>query len=47
MVKKFFKHCFIGSIGFDDYLTGSSLAVSCSHQSDLVLVVQLAYTNKS
>jgi len=44
-VKEFFDLCFIGSVGFDDRLTDSSLAVSCSLQSDLVLVVQLTYTN--
>jgi len=43
--KEFFDLCFIGSVGLDDYLTDSSLAVSCSLQSDLVLVVRLAYTN--
>ena len=41
----FFDLCFIGSVGFDDYLTDLSLAKSCSLQSDLVLVVRLAYIN--
>ena len=44
--KEFFALCFIGSVGFDDHLTESSLAVSCSLQSALLLVVQLAYNNK-
>jgi len=44
--KNFFDLCFIGSVGFDNHMTDSSLAVSCSLQSNLVLVVQLAYTNK-
>jgi hypothetical protein len=43
--KEFFDLCFIGSVGFDDYLTDSSLPVACSLQSDLVLVVRLSYTN--
>jgi hypothetical protein len=43
--KIFFDLCFIGSVGFDNDLTDSSLAVPCSLQSDLVLVVWLAYTN--
>jgi hypothetical protein len=43
--KEFFDLCFIGSVDFDDDLTDSSLEVSCSLQSDLVLVVRLAYTN--
>jgi hypothetical protein len=43
--KEFFDLCFIGSVGFDDHLTDLSLAVSCSPQSDLVLVVRLAYTS--
>jgi len=43
--KNFFDLYFIGSVGFEDHLTDSSLAVSCSLQSFLVLVVQLAYTN--
>jgi hypothetical protein len=38
--------CFIGSVSFDDHLTNSSLAVSCSLQSVLALVVQPAYTDK-
>ncbi|MGD8664330.1 MAG: hypothetical protein PVH37_30660, partial [Desulfobacterales bacterium] len=41
-----FDLCFIGSVGFDDHLTDSSVAVSCSLHSALVLVVQPAYTNK-
>ena len=40
--KNFFDLCFIGSVGFDDDLTDSSLAVSCSLQSNLVLVVRLS-----
>jgi hypothetical protein len=44
--KNFFDLCSIGSVSFDDYLTDSSLAVSCSLQLALVLVVQLADTNK-
>jgi len=44
--KNFFDLYFIGSVSFDDHLTDSSLAVSCLLQSALVLVVQLAYTNK-
>jgi hypothetical protein len=44
--KNFFDLCFIGSLSFYDHLTDSSLAVSCSLQSALLLVVQLAYTNK-
>jgi hypothetical protein len=40
--KEFFDLCFIGSVDFDDDLTDSSLEVSCSLQSDLVLVVQLS-----
>jgi hypothetical protein len=43
--KEFFYLCFIGSVGFDDCLTDSSLPVSCSLQLNLVLVVRLAYTN--
>ncbi len=43
--KNFFNLCFIESVGFDDYLTDSSLAVSCSLQSKLVLDVRLAHTN--
>ena len=46
-LKRIFNLCFIGSVGFDDHLTDSSLAVSCLLQLDLVLVVQLTYTNKS
>jgi hypothetical protein len=45
-IKEIFDLCFIGSVGFDDYLTDSLLAVPCSLQSALVLVVQLADTNK-
>ena len=44
-LKEFFDLCFIGAVGFDDYFTDSSLAVSYFLQSDLVLVVRLAYTN--
>jgi len=44
-LKEFFDLCFIGSAGFHDHLTDSSLVVSCSLQSNLVLVVQLAYNN--
>jgi hypothetical protein len=44
-LKEFFNLCFIGSVGLDDYLTDSSLAIYSSLQSDLVLVVRLAYTN--
>jgi hypothetical protein len=44
--KNFFDLYFIGSVSFDDHLTDSSVAVSCSLQSALVLVVQLAYGNK-
>jgi hypothetical protein len=44
--KNFFDLCFSGSVSFDDHLTDSSLVVSCSLQSALVLVVQLAYTDK-
>jgi hypothetical protein len=43
--KEFFDLCFIGSVGFDDYLTDPSLAISCSLPSDFVLVVRLAYSN--
>jgi len=38
--------CFIGSVGFDDHSTDSSLAVSCLLQPDLVVVVLPAYANK-
>jgi len=44
--KNFFDLCFIGSLSSDDHLTDSSLAVSCSLQSALVLIVKPAYTNK-
>jgi len=44
-LKEFFDLFFIGSVGFDDYLTDSSLEVSCPFQSYLVLGIQLAYTN--
>jgi len=43
--KEFFDLCFIGSVGFDDHLADSSLALSSSLQSDLVLSVRLADTN--
>ena len=43
--ENFFDLCFIGSVGFDDQLTGSSFTVFCSLRSVLVLVFQLAYTN--
>jgi hypothetical protein len=45
-LKEFFDLCFIGSVGFDECLIDSSLAVSCLRQSTLVLVVKLAYSNK-
>jgi hypothetical protein len=43
--KEFFDLCFIGSAGFDDYMTDSSLAISGSLQSNLVLIVRLACSN--
>jgi len=40
----FFNPCFIGSVGFDDHLTDSSLArVSCLPQPALVVAVLQAY----
>jgi len=44
--KNFSDLCFYRSRSFDDHLTDSSLAVSCLLQAALLLVVQLAYTNK-
>ncbi len=41
-LKEIFDLCFIGSVALNDYLTDSSLAVSCSLQSDLMLVVRVA-----
>ena len=43
--KRIFYLCLIGSADLDDDLTDLSLLISCSLQSDLVLVVRLAYTN--
>ena len=43
--KVFFDLCSIGSVGVDIYLTKSSLAISCSLQSALVMVVRLTNTD--
>ena len=45
-LERIFNLCFIGSVGLDDHLTDSSLAVSCLNQPALAVVVLPAHTNK-